>query len=195
MVNKNKLILASGSPRRRQLLTNLGVDFEAISPDVDESYEDSMNAYEVPVFIAYKKAEAVMSEYKDCAIIAADTIVVLDDRILEKPKDKKDAFNMLKDLSGKWHKVYSGVCIMHNGKHTQFTEVTRVHFRRLDEDIINWYVNTLEPMDKAGAYGIQGYGAMLVDKIEGDFYNVMGFPISRIMSELTNLNIYDVRKI
>lgn len=193
MANKVKLILASGSPRRRQLLNSLGVDFMAISPDVDETYKKNMKPKEVSKHIALKKAQAVIDMYPDSAVIAADTIVSIAGDILEKPLDKPDAVNMLKKLSGNWHEVLSGVCIMYDGEIIVFNEITKVHFKELDDDIINWYVDTDEPMDKAGAYGIQGYGAMFVDSVEGDFYNVMGFPISRIMSELARLKIYDIR--
>ena len=193
MVNDIKIILASGSPRRRQLLSGLGVEFEAVSLDVDESYENGMKADEIADYIACKKAVAASKIYRDCAIIAADTIVALGDVILEKPKDRQDAINMLKMLSGRWHEVHSGVCIIYNGKTTVVNEVTKVHFKELDNSTIKWYADTNEPMDKAGSYGIQGYGAMLVDRVEGDFYNVMGFPISKIVSELARLEIYDVR--
>ncbi len=193
LVNEVKIILASGSPRRRQLLTGLGVEFEAISMDVDESFDKNMDVDEIAKSIASKKAYAAADNHNDCAIIAADTIVVMDDMILEKPKDRQDAIDMLKMLSGRWHEVHSGVCIIFEGEVTVFSQVTKVHFMELDSSTINWYVDTKEPMDKAGAYGIQGYGAVLVDRVDGDFYNVMGFPISKIMSELARLNIYDAR--
>ena len=193
MLNDIKIILASGSPRRRQLLSSLGVEFEVVDPNVDESYQKGMAPDEITKSMACKKAAAVAKKYKNYAIIAADTIVAIDGIILEKPKDRQDALNMLNMLSGRWHEVHSGVCIVCKDKSSIFNQVTRVHFSELDNSQIKWYVNTLEPMDKAGAYGIQGYGSMFVDRIEGDFYNVMGFPISKIMKELTKLKIYDVR--
>ena len=190
MAQYPKIILASGSPRRRQLLSSLNVEFETVAPDVAETYEEGMLPQEIAKSISLKKASAVFEEHPLSAVIAADTIVATEDEILGKPGDEGEAASMLKKLSGSWHEVHTGICILHNAEKTLFCETTRVHFRELDEDFINWYVGTKEPMDKAGAYGIQGYGAMLVDSIEGDFYNVMGFPVSRIMSELERLDIY-----
>ncbi len=195
MVNKVKIILASGSLRRRQLLKSLGVSFESISLNTDESYEKGTKPINISKQIAIRKAQAAEKLYKNTAIIAADTIVIIDDNILEKPKDRYEAVKMLKKLSGRWHEVISSVCIIYKGNNTIISEITKVHFKKLDDDLINWYVKTDEPMDKAGAYGIQGYGAMLVDSIEGDFYNVMGLPISRVMGELAKQDIYDVRRL
>jgi septum formation protein len=187
-----KLILASSSPRRRQLLSSLGVDFEAVSPNGDESYEKGLPPQEISKTIAQKKADEIVRLYPDCAVIAADTIVSTGGEVLEKPEDKAHAFEMLKKLSGRWHEVYTGVCVMHKADKSLFFEATKVHFNKLEDDFIDWYISTNEPMDKAGAYGIQGYGAVLVDRIEGDFYNVMGFPIAKIMRELKKLDIYDI---
>lgn len=195
MKNAVKLVLASGSPRRRQLLANLGIEFEAVALDVNESYDRDMKPEEVSKHIASKKALVGIIKYPDCAVIAADTIVTIDGFILEKPKDKIDAYNMLKKLSGRWHSVLTGVCIKYRGETVLFNEITDVHFKELDDYLIDWYLSTGEPMDKAGSYGIQGYGAMLVDSIEGDYYNVMGLPISRLMDELAKLKVYDVRGI
>lgn len=192
MAQEPKIILASGSPRRRQLFSSLGVEFASISPEVDETFDVSLKPDEIAKQISQQKADEIYARYPDCAVIAADTIVVTKSEILGKPKDEKDAFEMLKNLSDAWHVVITGVCILHKDKKTLFSEKTRVHFKELDDDFISWYVQTKEPMDKAGAYGIQGFGAMLVDRIEGDFYNVMGFPISSIMGQLKRLDIYDV---
>ena len=192
MAGYPKIILASGSPRRRQLLSSLNVEFEAISPEVDETYDKGLSPVDIAKHISLKKANEVFSIYPLSAVIAADTIVVTDSGVLGKPGSEKEAFLMLKKLSGLWHEVHTGICILHNKTATQFCETTHVHFKELDDDLISWYVRTKEPMDKAGAYGIQGYGAMLVDRIEGDFYNVMGFPISKIMSELERLDIYKI---
>ncbi len=190
MAHGTKIILASGSPRRRMLLESLGVDFQAVSPDVDETFDESMPPSAAAQHIAHKKAAEVVLEYPGCAIIAADTIVVLESTILGKPANEAQAFDMLCALSGRWHEVITGVCIAHNGQSYALAESTKVRFRDLSESFINWYISTKEPMDKAGAYGIQGYGSLIVDRIEGDFYNVMGFPVSRIMGELDRLNIY-----
>ena len=185
-----EIILASGSPRRRRLLSGLNIGFKTVAPDVDETYDEGLSPQEIAKRISLKKANEVHKQYPLSAVIAADTIVVIEGEILGKPGDKAEAASMLGNLSGSWHEVHTGICILHDGTITQFCETTRVHFKELDRDFINWYVGTGEPMDKAGAYGIQGYGAMLVDRIEGDFYNVMGFPVSRIMGELERLDIY-----
>ena len=192
LVQNKKIILASGSPRRKQLLSVMNVDFEAVPPDADESFDAEISADEAAKHVASKKADEVAHRYPDCAVIAADTIVVVDDKILGKPSGEDEAFYMLKTLSGRWHEVITGVCIEHMAKRTIFSCKTAVHFTPLGDDFIKWYISTKEPMDKAGAYGIQGYGAMLVDRIDGDFYNVMGFPISMIMDELRKLGIYDM---
>ena len=185
-----KIILASGSPRRKMLLESLGVDFTAVSPDTDESFDEKLTPAEAAQHIAHKKAEAIARRHPGSAIIAADTIVVLHEVILGKPADEAQAFDMLCALSGKWHEVITGICIAHNGQSHMLAESTKVRFRDLSESFIKWYIATKEPMDKAGAYGIQGYGSLIVDRIEGDFYNVMGFPVSRIMGELDRMNIY-----
>ena len=190
LAHGTKIILASGSPRRKMLLESLGVDFIAVSPDADETFDEKMSPADAAQHIARKKAAEVIHKYPECAIIAADTIVVLDGAILGKPADEAQAYDMLNALSGKWHEVITGICIAHNGQSTLLAESTKVRFRDLSESFINWYIATKEPMDKAGAYGIQGYGSLIVDRIEGDFYNVMGFPVSRIMGELDRLNIY-----
>ncbi len=192
MGEKTKIILASSSPRRRQLLKSLGVEFQAVSPQGDESYEAGLLPEDISKTIAQKKAEEIINIHPYSAVIAADTIVSLGSHVLEKPKDKDEAFLMLKKLSGNWHEVYTGVCIQTSSKKSLFHEVTKVHFNPLSDDFIHWYIGTDEPMDKAGAYGIQGFGAVLVDRIEGDFYNVMGFPIAKIMGELRKLDIYDI---
>jgi len=192
LTQEPKIILASGSPRRRQLFSSLGVEFASISPEADETFDASLKPDEIAKQISQQKANEIYAKYPDSAVIAADTIVVTKSEILGKPKDEKDAVEMLKNLSGAWHEVITGVCILFKDKKALFSEKTRVHFKELDDDFISWYVQTKEPMDKAGAYGIQGFGAMLVDRIEGDFYNVMGFPISSIMDRLKRLDIYDV---
>ena len=192
MAQKTKIILASGSPRRKQLLKSLGVEFEAVAPNMDEIYDSELAPKEVAKHISKNKAQEIVGRYPECAVIAADTIVVINNEILGKPEDEDSAAEMIRKLSGSWHEVITGICILYKREITLFSETTRVHFKKIDNEFIDWYISTQEPMDKAGAYGIQGYGAMIVDKIEGDFYNVMGFPISKIMSELKKLDIYDI---
>ena len=137
--------------------------------------------------IAMKKAYATFYSEKDDIIIGADTVVVCDGKALGKPQDKEQAADMLRMLSGKTHSVYTGVCLLRNGESECFCSKTDVTFYQLDESTIDWYVNTNEPMDKAGAYGIQGKGALLVEKIDGDYYNVVGLPIAKLNRKLKEL--------
>ena len=137
--------------------------------------------------IAMKKAYATFYSEKDDIIIGADTVVVCDGKALGKPQDKEQAADMLRMLSGKTHSVYTGVCLLRNGESECFCSKTDVTFYQLDESTIDWYVNTNEPMDKAGAYGIQGKGALLVEKINGDYYNVVGLPIAKLNRKLKEL--------
>lgn len=185
-----KFILASGSPRRRELLSAAGLDFEVVVSDVDEdsiSKDAPVDIYvqELALLKAAAAAKLVLKK-KDAIIIAADTIVTLDGKILGKPRDKDDAFDMLKSLSGRKHSVYTGYCIMSikNGFTVCNSVKTDVFFKELDDDLIRRYIKTGEPMDKAGAYGIQGRGAILADKIDGDYFNVVGLPVSALAETL-----------
>lgn len=187
----NKFILASQSPRRRELLGTIGLDFEVIVSDADESAVSKDN---VPVGVyvqelALIKASAVAKKvlkYKDALIISADTIVTLDGEVLGKPKDEEDAFRMLSALSGREHEVYTGYCVMRiKDGYTVCNNVkTAVHFKDISENKIRSYIKTGEPMDKAGAYGIQGLGGMLIEKIDGDYANVVGLPVSALADTL-----------
>ena len=178
------IILASGSPRRRELLKLICDDFDVITADVDETVSCGMNVYDVPQYLAELKCGAVAKEHKDCMVIGADTVVICGNEIFGKPRDDKDAENMLKRLSGASHDVVTGCCIMMNGKTVKFSEKTQVFFRDLTDDEIKKYVESGEPSDKAGAYGIQGKGALLVEKIYGDFFNVVGLPISKLNEKI-----------
>lgn len=179
-----KFILASGSPRRKELLSRMGVDFDVLVSDVDEEKV----AKDIPVRLyvqelALLKAGASMKNApKDAIIIAADTVVTLFGKVLGKPRDEDDARRMLLSLSAREHEVYTGVCVMRgrDGKTTCESVCTKVKFKPLTEDKINAYISTGEPMDKAGAYGIQGKGSMLIEGIEGDYFNVVGLPIARL---------------
>lgn len=179
-----KIILASASPRRKELMALAGIDFTIQVADVDEVIEDGAMPYDVVKSLAFQKAKAVADSNLDCIVIGADTVVALGDKILGKPKDKKDAVDMLKNLSGKSHKVYTGVAIISGEKISNFYEETDVEFFELADAEIEKYVATGEPMDKAGAYGIQGKGCVLVKKINGDYSNVVGLPISKVYREL-----------
>ena len=156
-LEKYKVILASGSPRRRELMAGLGVNYEVrILPDVDESYPDTLQGEEIPLYIAKEKADAYIPMMQpDELIITADTIVWLDGKVLGKPRDREDALQMLRTMSGRTHKVFTGVCITTTDWQRSFTAQTEVRFATLSEDEIIYYVDNFKPMDKAGAYGVQ----------------------------------------
>lgn len=183
-----KIILASASPRRKELLGKLGMEFEICVSDVEEKVTEIMPARVVEELSAMK-AEAVFQQTTgDVLVIGADTVVALEDRILGKPKDAKDAAAMLKCLQSREHEVYTGVTLYKRkaGKEFKntFSECTYVKFYPMTDAEIRWYVETGEPLDKAGAYGIQGLGARFVQKISGDYNNVVGLPIARLYQEL-----------
>ncbi|WP_445490125.1 Maf family protein [Niallia sp. 03133] len=184
MTQKQTLILASSSPRRKELLEDLRISFEVSSSDVDESFDRSLAPEEVVMDLAKRKAESIAADKGNAFIVGADTIVFYQGIILGKPETREQAFSMLKLLSGSTHSVYTGVAIAANGSCLQFYEKTDVLFWELTDDDINNYLDTGEPFDKAGAYGIQGVGRILVKKITGDYFTVVGLPISRLMREL-----------
>lgn len=174
------IILASASPRRRELLERMGIEeFDIIVSDADETLEEGLSPAEQVERLSRIKAAAVAAEaaVPDALIIAADTVVALDGTILGKPADEEDAFRMLSALSGVRHHVYTGVTVMQGDKVLTRHETTSVDFRSLEPEEVELYIATGECMDKAGAYGIQGYGALLVEGINGDYYNVMGLPV------------------
>lgn len=186
----NRLVLASASPRRRELLEGLGIKFDVIVSSEDESIIDknlSPDLYACE--LAFLKATSVakmISDEKKRILISADTVVSIDGEILGKPKNKTDAKEMLKKLSGKEHYVYTGLCVMRmkDGFATTKACKTKVKFKELTDDLIDNYINTNEPMDKAGAYGIQGKGAVMVESITGDYFNVVGLPLSMLFDVL-----------
>ena len=182
-----QLILASQSPRRQEMLKELGVNFEIRIKEVDEIYPDGLSAIEIPVYLAELKASAFLDDIKDKdLVITADTIVCIDDWILGKPKDRADAVKMLKALSGRSHKVVSGVCLTSLKKKLSFSTTTDVHFKVLTDEEINYYIDNYKPFDKAGAYGIQEWiGFIGIDGIEGSYFNVVGLPIQRLYQELS----------
>lgn len=173
-----ELILASQSPRRKELLTLLGRPFQVQVASVDETMED-LPIDQAVARLSYRKAAAIGAE-KDQIVIGADTVVVLGGQVLGKPRDAEDAIRMLHSLSGKTHQVMTGVCVIKGEKVLTHTEVTEVTFRTLTDREIDDYVATNEPMDKAGAYGIQGGAARFVEGIRGDYYNVVGLPVCRL---------------
>ena len=174
-----QLILASGSPRRRELLALFGHPFTVHPADIDETMDPKKKPFDEVARLSWEKALAVPREEGD-VVVAADTIVVCDDKILGKPKSEEEAKAMLRLLSGRAHQVMTGCTVLYENKAETFTEVTQVHFRALSQGEIDRYVATKEPMDKAGAYGIQGGGALFCEGIEGDYYNVMGLPVCRL---------------
>jgi septum formation protein len=180
-----KIILASQSPRRRELLYLAEIDFEVIVADTDESYPADLSFEETAIHIAKNKALAVLEKNIGRTILAADTIVVCDNKIIGKPTDREDAIAILKVLSGNMHNVITGVCIIKNNKEILFADCTTVSFHTLTQQQIIFYVDKYKPYDKAGAYAIQEWiGAVGIKKVEGDFYNVMGLPISRVVHYL-----------
>jgi len=186
-----QIILASNSPRRRELLTRMGVrDFQITDPDIDERVEGTFSPAQLVMALSAQKAAAVaFKSAPDALIIAADTVVVLEDKILGKPRDETDAFDMLSALSGRRHEVYTGVTAQQGRTIITEHEVTTVAFRTLTASEINNYIATAEPMDKAGAYGIQHYGALLVEGVFGDYFNVMGLPVNRLRAMLVRFGI------
>ncbi len=180
----SRFILASKSPRRQELIGYILSDHEVIVSDVEEILPEGIAPEAVPAYLAGIKAQAVAAEHPDDVVIGADTVVILDGDVLGKPKDQDDAFRMLRALSGKAHTVITGCAIIQNGEMTTFADHTRVEFYPLSDREILDYIATGEPFDKAGAYGIQGKGSVLVKRIEGDFFNVMGLPVARLKREM-----------
>ena len=185
------IILASRSPRRRALLEQVGLKgFKVVSPDVDEHIEGNPSLAHLVEALSQRKAQAVFAGAdEDDLIIAADTVVVLDGAVLGKPADEREAFAMLSALSGNSHRVYTGVTVAQGDRMATEHEETRVTFRELEPEEISCYIATGEPMDKAGAYGIQGVGALLVSGIKGDYCNVMGLPVFRLGRMLAGFGI------
>jgi MAF protein len=183
-----EIILASKSPRRQQLLSDLGLKFTVQSLDVKEEFPDGLGMTEIPVFLAELKANAFREQMKNNQlVITADTIVWLDGKVLGKPKDYSDGFKMLSDLSGKKHEVVTGVCLLSKTKKIVFYIVSDVWFKNLTEEEIHYYLENYKPYDKAGAYGIQEWiGYVGVNRIEGSFFNVMGLPIQDLYEHLKN---------
>ena len=189
-LNKYKVILASNSPRRKELLSGLGIDYEVKTlPDIDESFPEGLSEVETAAYIARAKADAYRATMQaDELIITADTIVWLDGEVMGKPEDEEDACRMLRALSGQTHQVITGVCLTTQDSQKAFATVTDVTFCSLSEEEISFYVEHYRPMDKAGSYGIQEWiGFVGVESISGSYFNVMGLPIQRLYTELKKL--------
>ena len=181
--------LASKSPRRQELLRNIIEDFEIVTKDVEEEYPKDLKANEIALYLAKLKANSYLKESKENELyITADTIVVYENKVLGKPIDSKDAFRMLKKLSGNTHRVYTGVSLLLNGKINSFLDSTEVSFYDLSDEEITFYINHYKPMDKAGSYGIQEWmGYVGIRKIKGDFFNVMGLPLHKLYREIEKI--------
>lgn len=175
-----KLILASASPRRKEILENIGYKFEVIPSESEEKLKDGLSPKDTVEALAYQKALDVYSDNPESIVLGADTVVVFDGKILGKPKDKQDARRMLKMLSGQTHEVRTGYAVLGGNTEIVLSECTLVTFFSLSDEEIENYINTGEPMDKAGAYGIQGKGALLVRSILGDYFNVVGLPVANV---------------
>ncbi len=182
------MILASNSQRRQEILKDAGFNFRVITSNIEE-ISDKENVIERILDIAEKKLEQIAKNNVNEFILAADTVVELDKNIFGKPKDREEAFKFLKLLSGKIHRVITAYVFKNISKNILIREVviSEVKFFDLDDETINWYLDTGEPFDKAGAYGIQGYGRVLVEKIDGDYYSIMGFPISNFLENLRKI--------
>lgn len=182
------IILASQSPRRQQLLSELGLPFEVrVNGEVDETYPQSIMSEDIPVYLAAKKSQAFRATLASNEILlTSDTIVICEGKVLGKPIDRQHAIDTLRSLSGSMHSVITGVALFYNGKERTFSSTTDVYFRELTLDEIEFYVDTYKPFDKAGAYGIQEWiGYVGVERIDGSYFNVMGLPVQKLYSELT----------
>jgi septum formation protein len=186
---KQKILLASQSPRRQQLLRDSGFDIDIVRLDVEEDFPSSLIAEQIPMYLAEKKNKAYSEVLKpNELLVTADTVVWLNDHVLNKPADLDEAFKMLKQLSGHKHTVYTGVCVRSAEKQMTFYEASDVFFNPLSDDMIQYYLDKHQPLDKAGAYGIQEFiGYVGIRKIDGCYYNVMGFPVSRFIHEMKQL--------
>ena len=184
---KEKLILASKSPRRKQILTLADIEFEIIAEDTPESYPEDLAINQIPIHIALQKALQIKKDYPDRKILAADTIVVLGDEIIGKPKDKADAMMLLGKLSGQTHQVITGVVILQGDEVQSFADLTTVTFNTLTPAQIEYYVDQCKPYDKAGAYGAQDWiGMVAIKKINGSYFTVMGMPMHLVYAHLND---------
>jgi len=181
-----RIILASKSPRRKQLLSGLNIPFDVATLEVEEVYPDNLTMEEIPVFLAKLKAEPFLAEIKNnTLVITADTIVWIDGEVLGKPFDHSHAVEMLRKLSGRKHTVVTGVCLTSKSKQVSFSSLTDVWFKELSEEEIEYYLSSYHPYDKAGSYGVQEWiGYIAIDRIEGSYFNVMGLPVQRLYEEL-----------
>ena len=184
-----RVILASASPRRRELLELVGIAHEVLPANIDETYRDGEEAAAHAERLAREKGETIAVQHPDAIVIAADTIVLVDGLVLGKPRDEAEAARMLSMLSGQTHVVLTAVAVLYRGRKRTGVESVRVTFRALDSERIGAYIATAEPMDKAGAYGIQGFGATLIERIDGDYFAVMGLALARMVDLLQEIGV------
>ena len=184
-----RFIVASASPRRKELLSNVGFSFEVIPSDADESCEDSLSPEELVKELGRRKAESVFKANTDAVVLGCDTIVEYNGTVLGKPESRAEAKQMLRMLSGKKHNVHTGVCIMDSEKSVSFVSTVKVEFYELSDELIDSYVATGESDDKAGSYGIQGLGCVLVKGIEGDYFSVVGLPVAQTVRVLGQFGV------
>jgi len=196
-INMEKIILASKSPRRKELLNQVGIDIEICPSNIDEDAISIKNPEEYVKELSFLKAENIACSYPASWILGADTIVVIKGQVLGKPQSKTSAIKMLRQLSNCEHSVYTAFCILNNKTDTKIIRCveTKVVFKNLSDEEILWYIDTKEPFDKAGGYGIQGVGAFLVKHISGSYSNVVGLPVCEVVEILMNLNIIKFRKL
>jgi septum formation protein len=182
----SRLILASASPRRSELLRGLGLRFAVVASDAGELESEHLTARELSLVNAHRKARAVAKRYPDATVLGADTVVSTESRIYGKPRDREEAFGMLTALQGRTHQVITGVCLVHLREHRErlFAEITEVRFRGLDDAAIRRYLEQVNPLDKAGGYAIQEHGDWIIEEISGSFTNVIGLPIERLRAEI-----------
>lgn len=183
------IILASSSPRRSKLLKDAGLTFKVVSSDIDEIYDEKLEPKEIAMYLAELKAKHIAQDYPNHVVLGADTIVVYNGEILGKPQDENDAMRMLSMLSNQCHDVYTGVSLIKGSQIETFFSQTKVCMKPLSKLEIEAYIKTGEPMDKAGAYGIQGDGGALVEKYEGDFFTIMGLPLKEVLNKLKKFEI------
>ena len=179
-----KIILASQSPRRRELLKDITDEFSVVPSNCDETVPEDINPHDIPQFLALMKAKDVAKSYENDIVIGSDTIVIVDNEVLNKPKDEEDAKQMLRKLSHRRHSVVTGCALVCGEKSHSFSVETEVEFFKLTEEEIDKYVLSGDPMDKAGAYGVQSKGKTLVKGIYGDYFNVVGLPVGRLKREI-----------
>ena len=182
------LLLASNSPRRKELLASLGLTFDVRVKEIHEDFPEHLKREEIAEYLASHKADAYTSDLGNEVLITADTIVCLGDRTLNKPADAEEAFEMLRFLSGTWHEVITGVCILSKETKHVFHDATKVYFKNLTDEEITYYIQNYKPFDKAGAYGIQEWIGMIgIEKIEGSYFNVVGLPVQKLYTKLVEL--------